>query len=67
MALCKDVSSSKDSHDVVEYADPRGGYDDVEFIDPLPDSLQCPVCLSALKQPHLLECCGTHMCEVSIS
>ena len=43
-------------------AEPSQG--DVKFIDP-PDSLQCPVCLSTLKQPHLLSCCGSHMCEVS--
>ena len=44
---------------------PQGGYHDVDFIDQPPDSLQCPVCLSALKQPHILSCCGKHMCEVS--
>ena len=65
MAVCKDSSFTSDNHAVVEYEAFRDGYDDVEFIDPLPDSLQCPVCLSALKQPHLLSCCGSHMCEVS--
>ena len=45
--------------------EPQGGYYDVDFIDPPPDSLQCPICLSTLKQPHLLSCCGSHMCEVS--
>ena len=38
---------------------------DVNFIDPPPDSLQCPICLSILKQPHLLSCCGRHICEVN--
>ena len=43
----------------------QGGYYDVDFIDSPPDSLQCPVCLLTLKQPHVLSCCGTLMCEVS--
>ena len=33
---------------------PQGGHCDVDFIDPPHDSLQCPICLSTLKQPHLL-------------
>ena len=44
----------------------QGGYCDVNFVYSPPDSLQCPVCLSTLKQPHLLSCCGSRMCEVSL-
>ena len=43
----------------------QSGYCDVDFVDPPPDSLQCPVCLSTLKQPHILSCCGSLMCEVN--
>ena len=68
MAECKRVNDRDDdgvddSHEPAEA--PQGGYYDVDFIDPPPDSLQCPVCLSTLKQPHILSCCSSHMCEVS--
>ena len=39
--------------------------DVIIFIEPPPDSLQCPLCQSILKQPHLLSCCSSHMCEVN--
>ena len=39
-------------------------FSDVKFIDSPPYSLQCPICLSVLKEPHLLSCCGSHMCKV---
>lgn len=43
----------------------QGGYHHVKFKDYPPESLQCPICLSVLKEPHLLSCCGCHICEVS--
>ena len=45
---------------------PTGGYDDDIFVDPPADTLglHCPVCLSVLRDPHLLSCCGRHLCEV---
>ena len=63
MAENKEVDDSIDHDSNIDEL-PQGGYD-VDFIDPPPDSLQCPVCLSALKQPHILSCCGSHICEVS--
>ena len=62
MAECNRVDDSLDSDTEL----PQGGYYDVDFIDPPPDSLQCPVCLSALKQPHILSCCSSHICEVRL-
>ena len=44
----------------------NGGYDDQLFLDPAPESLQCPVCLLVLRDPHLLSCCGAHICQVEI-
>ncbi len=44
---------------------PAGGYEDSVFVEVPPDSLACPVCLLVLKEPHLLSCCGAHICEVS--
>ena len=43
---------------------PTGGYDDDYFVDPAPKSLHCPVCLLVLREPHLISCCGTHICQV---
>ena len=45
---------------------PTGGYDDDNFVDPVPESLHCPVCLLVLREPHLISCCGTHICQVTI-
>ena len=42
-----------------------GGYD-FDFVDPPPYSLQCPVCLSALREPALLSCCGVKGCASCI-
>ena len=40
------------------------GYDDIKFLEQPPDSLACPICLAVLHEPHLLSCCGTHICQV---
>ena len=42
-----------------------GGYD-CDFMDPPPDSLQCPVCLLPFRDPHLLSCCGHKGCATCI-
>lgn len=42
----------------------KEGHDDVKFLEPPPDTLMCPICLSVLYEPHLLSCCGTHICQV---
>ena len=42
-----------------------GGYD-CDFVDPPPDSLQCPVCLLPFRDPHLLSCCGHKGCASCI-
>ena len=48
-----------------QYVASQGGYCDVNFIETPPDHLQCPICISVLKEPHIQSCCGSHMCEVS--
>ena len=65
MAECKRVDDRDDGGADDSPEPPQGGYCDVDFIDPPPDSLQCPVCLSILYRPHLLSCCGSLMCKVS--
>lgn len=44
---------------------PTGGYK-CEFVQQPPESLQCPVCLLILRDPHLLSCCGAKVCAVCI-
>ena len=42
-----------------------GGYD-CDFVEPPPDSLQCPVCLLTFRDPNLLSCCGHKGCASCI-
>ena len=35
----------------------KGGYD-YEFVTPPDKSLECPVCLLTLRDPHMISCCG---------
>ena len=42
------------------------GYD-CDFVDAVPDSLSCSVCLLTLRDPHLLDCCGVKMCAPCVS
>ena len=43
----------------------KGGYD-YEFVTPPPKSLECPVCLLTLRDPHVISCCGNEFCQVCI-
>ena len=43
----------------------NAGYD-VEFVEPLPSNLECPVCLLALREPNILSCCGIKVCKSCI-
>ena len=43
----------------------KGGYD-YEFVSPPPKSLECPVCLLTLRDPHVISCCGNEFCQVCI-
>ena len=42
-----------------------GGFD-CEFVDSVPESLSCPICLLPFRDPHLLDCCGAKYCAVCI-
>ena len=44
---------------------PAGGYE-CDFVDPIPESLSCPICLLAFRDPHILDCCGAKYCEPCI-
>ena len=44
---------------------PIGGYE-CEYVDPIPESLICPVCLLPFCDPHLLDCCGAKYCAECI-
>ena len=39
-----------------------GGHDN-DFVDKVPDRLNCQICTKVLCEPHLTECCGQHFCE----
>ena len=43
-----------------------GGYD-CDFVDPVPESLSCAVCLLPFRDPHLVSCCGTKFCAPCIN
>ena len=43
----------------------KGGYD-YEFVTPPPKTLECPVCLLTLRDPHVISCCGNEFCQVCI-
>ena len=43
----------------------KGGYE-YEFLSPPPKSLECPVCLLTLRDPHVISCCGNEFCQVCI-
>ena len=45
---------------------PTGGYEDQLFLDLPSESPHCPVCLLVVREPHVLLCCGTRICQVSI-
>ena len=40
----------------------KGGYD-FEFVTAAPKSLECPVCLLTLRDPHVISCCGEEFCK----
>ncbi len=42
-----------------------GGYD-YDFVDQLPKSLECSICLLTLRDPMVISCCGNHFCEACI-
>ena len=44
---------------------PVGGYE-CEFVDSVPESMTCPVCLLPFRDPHLLDCCGAKYCQACI-
>ena len=42
-----------------------GGHE-CDFVDSIPESLSCPICLLAFRDPHILDCCGAKYCEPCI-
>ena len=44
---------------------PVAGFEN-EFVDSVPDSLICPICLLPFRDPHLVSCCGAKFCESCI-
>ena len=44
---------------------PAGGHE-CDFVNPVPESLSCAVCLLPFRDPHLVNCCGAKYCEECI-
>ena len=43
----------------------KGGYD-YDFVSPPSKSLECPICLMTLCDPHVISCCGNEFCQACI-
>ena len=61
----------QDAGTSVELTEPAGrqlGGFDCEFIERPPDAIQvdCPICLSVLREPHQVTCCGYSYCQSCI-
>ena len=39
-----------------------GGYE-YDFVDEVPDRLNCLICAKPFRDPHLVVCCGKHYCS----
>ena len=44
---------------------PVAGFEN-EFVNSIPDTLSCPICLLPFRDPHLVSCCGAKFCEQCI-
>ena len=44
---------------------PSQGYSESIFVTSPDLSFKCPECCLILRDPHLLSCCGSHVCEVN--
>lgn len=67
-AMTAEPSTSLESHgssDVSSVSSSSRGYDRSLFVEDPPLSMKCPVCKLILRDPHLLSCCGAHICEVN--
>ena len=42
-----------------------GGFD-CDFVEPPPKSLECPICLLTVREPHIVVCCGNQFCRPCI-
>ena len=43
----------------------KGGFD-CDFVEPPPKSLECPICLLIVREPHIVVCCGNQFCRPCI-
>lgn len=64
-----DLPKEKQQTNVMAFSDAgssRSGYD-CDAAAPLPPrSIQCPICLQHLRNPHVISCCGNEFCEACI-
>ena len=43
----------------------KGGYG-YDYVSPPPKSLECPICLLTMRDPHVISCCGNEFCYVCL-
>ena len=63
-ACCTDIPERTD--DELKGVTFTMGGCDCTFVDRVPDNLVCSICLLVLRDPHLLSCCGTKVCQKCI-
>ena len=42
-------------------------HDSLKFVEAPPEDVWCPVCMTVMRNPHLLSCCGRHVCRDCVS
>ena len=58
--------SVRDSTSVPAASFESGGYD-YDFVENPSEDMNCSICLSVLRDPHLTNCCGNHFCRSCIT
>ena len=43
-----------------------GGGHQTAFVEDLPKQYECPICLMAMREPHIVNCCGQKYCKTCI-
>lgn len=65
-STCKDIPPDAIASPLsASFSIQSGGYD-YDFVEEPSKELQCSICLSVLRDPHLTSCCGNHFCKLCV-